>query len=304
MQRRSKEAQYLFIVNPVAGRGRTKGMWVSLEKQVRGYRLPYEVSVTRGTREAEAFAAQGVKDGFDCVVAVGGDGTAHEVANGILTAGSRTPVAVVPTGGGNDFCKAIGVPLSPKEALDVLVYGERRRLDVGLINDRYFVNGLGIGLDGAVSYRYRGMRHLQGELGYLWGAVHEALTFQGFPVEVVTAEWRYGGPALLVGATNGQFQGGDFKLAPQARVDDGLLDVYVFHDMTPLKRLVRIPRVRKGAHLGLKEVEIRRAPWVELTLDRPLPAHMDGESFTIPPGRTRIETVSARLEVLARPATA
>jgi diacylglycerol kinase family enzyme len=102
-----------------------------------------------------------------------------------------------------------------------------------------------------------------------------------------------------MGASNGQSQGGDFKLAPEAKIDDGFLDVHVIRDMPPIRRLIQIPRVRQGKHLSLSEVEIRRAPWLEISIDRTLPAHMDGEPFHLPPGKHRIVVVSKALEVIS-----
>lgn len=288
------------IVNPVAGRGRTRKLWPAIEAHLKTYPIIYDACFTHAAGEARYLAAQAAHEGHRGVVAVGGDGTAHEVANGLMSFNANTAaLGVLPTGGGNDFCKAIGVPLELPKAVETLAHGRRRRIDVGRIGERYFINGLGIGLDGAVSRRYRRMKRLRGEVGYLWGAIHEALTFREFEIDLATADWRHRGPALLAGATNGQYHGGDFKLAPAARVDDGRLDIYVMSAMAPLKRLIQIPKVRRGAHLALEEFQIRRASWVEVTLDRPLPAHMDGESFVLPQGCTHIDMIPRALEVIS-----
>ncbi len=285
------------IVNPVAGRGRTQKLFPTLEAHLRACKLSYELRFTSRPGEAEELAKEATQRGFRGLVAVGGDGTAHEVANGLI--GSSLALGVIPTGSGNDFAKAIGVPKDLPAAIELLIWGMRRRVDVGRLGARYFINGLGVGLDGAVSHRFRRMKHLRGELAYLWGAIHEALIFQPMEIDLHAPAWTYQGSALLAGASNGQYHGGNFKLAPEAQVDDGLLDVYVIQNMPPIKRLFEIPKVRRGAHLSLEEVEMRRAPWVEIAARQPLPAHMDGEPFQLEPGRHKVEVLPRALEVIS-----
>ena len=292
-----QKKDYLLIVNPTAGRGRTGRLLSSLDSSLKAHGLQYEFRSTHRPGEATKIARSALVEGFKYIVAVGGDGTAHELVNGLI--GSSVAFGMIPTGGGNDFPKAAGIPLDFSQAINTLSEKHSRRVDVGLLGNRYFINGLGIGLDGAVSHRYKNMKRLRGELGYLLGAVQEALSFSGFRVEITIPDWSYKGSALLIGASNGPSQGGDFKLAPEARVDDGFLDIHVISDMTPMRRLIQIPKVRQGKHLSLSEVEIKRAPWMEINLDRLLPAHLDGEPFFLEPGRHRIEVVPGALEVIS-----
>ena len=289
--------KYLLIINPVSGRGRTGRLIPYLQTLLDANKIPYEFRITTGPGQATELAKDAVGLGFGQIVSVGGDGTAHEVVNGLI--GSRVVFGMIPTGGGNDFPKAAGIPLEISKAVETLANGFRRRVDVGLLGGRYFINGLGIGLDGAVSYRYRSMKLLRGEVGYIWGAVQEALIFKGFPVEIAIPDWSYNGLVLLIGASNGPSQGGDFKIAPDATIDDGLLDIHVIRDMPPIRRLIQIPKVRQGKHLSLEEVIIKRAPWMEIGLEHMLPAHLDGESFLLEPGRHRVEVVPKALEVLS-----
>jgi YegS/Rv2252/BmrU family lipid kinase len=291
--------RYAFIVNPIAGRGRTRRLLPVLRSLLEAYKLSYELQLTSGPGEAVQLAEEAASNGAQCVVAVGGDGTVHEVANGLLQLDAPVALGVIPTGSGNDFCKAISVPLDLKGAVRALTHGQRRRVDVCKLKERFIVNGLGIGLDGAVSHRYRRMKRLRGELGYLWGAIHEALTFRAFPARIKTPDWRYEGSVLFTGVSNGPYHGGDFRLAPHARVDDGQLDVHIVRDMFPLRRLVQIPKVRQGTHLELPEFTLRRAPWVEFQLDKRVPAHMDGEPFWLESGCHRVELLPKALEVIA-----
>lgn len=289
------------IINPIAGRGRTRRQLPALKALLQEEGIPFELRITAGPGDAVLLAQEAAQSGAKTIVAVGGDGTIHEVANGLLTheESREVALAVVPTGSGNDFCKAIGVPLDLESAVRALLQGQPRLVDVCRLKGRFIVNGLGIGLDGAVSHRYRGMRHLRGELGYLWSAVCEALTFPAFPARVRTPDWGYEGPVLFTGVSNGPYHGGDFRLAPTARVDDGQLDVHVVRDMWPVRRLVQIPRARKGTHLKLPEFSLWRAPWVEFQFEQKVPAHADGEPFWLEPGRYRVEAIPRMLWVIS-----
>lgn len=289
--------EFLFIVNPIAGRGKTRRIFPALLAKLEAIGLAFEAVPTAKPGEATTIARQATEAGVPCVVAVGGDGTVHEVVEGLL--GSPAALGVLPTGSGNDFCKAIEIPLDLSQAIDVLTRRSTRRVDVATFGEHVMANGLGIGLDGAVSHRYRRMKRLRGELGYLWGAVYEALRFRAFPVEIHAPDEHYAGPVLFCGVSNGPYHGGDFRLAPQARPDDGRLDVHIVRDMARLRRLAEIPKVRKGEHLGLPEFTLFQAPWVEIAVEARAPAHVDGEPFWLEPGRHRIEILPRALEVIA-----
>jgi YegS/Rv2252/BmrU family lipid kinase len=234
-----------------------------------GRKIPFEFRLTSGPGEAESFAREALSGGFTHIVAVGGDGTSHEVVNGIL--GSSIIFGAIPSGSGNDFPKSAGIPLETGEALETLFSGRVRTVDVGKLGDACFINGLGIGLDGAVSHRFKKLKHFRGQLGYIMGAVQEAFTFEGFRAEIAIGDWKFSGRLLLAGASNGIYQGGKFRLAPWARVDDGLLDFHIIKDMSPIERLVKIPNVLGGTHSGLAEVELRTGTAMEITVERRQP---------------------------------
>ncbi len=292
-----KDSRYLFIVNPAAGQGRTAGLFGSIKPLLEGRKIPFEFRLTSGPGEAESFARDALSGGFTHIVAMGGDGTSHEVVNGIL--GSPVIFGAIPSGSGNDFPKSAGIPLETEEALETLFSGRVRAVDVGRLGDAYFINGLGIGLDGAVSHRFKNLKRFRGQLGYVLGAVQEAFMFEGFPAEIAVGDWKFSGRLLLAGASNGMYQGGKFRLAPWARVDDGLLDFHIISDKSPVERLIQIPKVLKGEHSGLPGVELKTGIAMEITVERPEPAHMDGEPFYLGPGTHRIEVVPGALRIMS-----
>ncbi len=292
-----KELNYIFIINPTAGHGRTNNAFNMIEDIIENKNVHCEFKFTSAAGQATEFAKDAVTQGFTHIISVGGDGTSHEVVNGLI--GSSAVFGVVPSGSGNDFPKAASIPLDTRLAIETVFSGKERAVDVGKLGDKYFINGLGIGLDGAVSHRFKKLKLLRGQLGYLLGSVQEALTFKGFPVQVKIDDWNYRGTLLLTGASNGLYQGGKFKLAPEAKIDDGLLDFHIIKDMSIINRLIKIPKVLEGSHSDLNEVEIIRATNMEISLETRIPAHMDGEPFYLEEGTHRIEIVPSGLRMLS-----
>ncbi len=286
------------IVNLLAGRGRCRRLWPSIERALRSSRLAFCHLFTEAPGAAIEIARRAAKD-FSTIVAVGGDGTIHEVATGLM--GSSAKLGIIPAGTGNDFVKMLGIPpKDPLRAIEILQEGRTRRVDIGRVGERYFVNGLGVGLDGAVAWRvWRSWRWpALAPWIYLYAAVREALFFRSSDVEIVAPDWRASGRLMMVGASNGRYHGGDFLLVPHAQVDDGLFDVYMIADMAPLKRILSISKTRRGEHISLPEVQIRRAPWVEIVSEKPLPGHLDGEPVEFPAERLRVELLPKALEVI------
>jgi len=288
------------IVNLLAGRGRCRRLWPTIERALRSSRLSFRHVFTEAPGAAIAVAQRAAND-FATVVAVGGDGTIHEVATGLM--GTATRLGIIPAGTGNDFVKMLGIPpLDPVSAVAILEAGHTKAVDVGRIGERYFVNGFGVGLDGAIAWRvFRSWRWPGlARWTYLYAAVREALFFRSSDVEITAPDWRVSDTLLMVGASNGRYHGGDFKLVPDAEIDDGLFDVYMISDMPPLRRLREIPKTRRGEHISLPEVQIKRAPWIEILSKKPLLGHLDGEPTEFPAGKLQITLLPKALTVIVR----
>lgn len=294
-----KDKKYLFVINPKAGQGRTKNIIPVIERAIEDFGLTCEFEYTSSPGDGEAIARGAATRGFTHVVGVGGDGTSHEIVNGLM--GSEVVFGVVPSGSGNDFPKAAGIPLDSARAVELLFNGVERSVDVGRLGGRYFINGLGIGLDGAVAHRFKRLR-LGGHIAYLWASALEALTFKGFKAELSIDDWHYSGMILLTGASNGFSQGG-FKLAPDAKLDDGRLDFHIIKDMPPLRRLLKIPKVLRGENEDIEEMELKSAEGMEITLSDKVPAHMDGQSFYLVPGTHKIEILPKALKIMSPDST-
>ena len=236
---------------------------------------------TRQPGHGAELAAQAARDGVQRVVAVGGDGTVHEVANGLLgqEGGVNVALGVVPIGSGNDFAKLVGVYRhSPTRAVARLVGAVPRRFDVGRVFDEYFVNSMGCGFTAEVVRARNAMPNLPGLLSYLVPAFRTFATYRPHLLEVCAAEFTETGYVMLVEVCNGTTAGGNYRFAPDADPADGRLDVCLVRQVSLLRFLTALPRVMRGTHGMMTEVALFKTR--ELTLrspEAPLLLHLDGE---------------------------
>lgn len=249
-----------------------------------------------GTELARALA----RDGVARVVAVGGDGLVHEVANGLLTAGAgNTALGIVPAGSGNDFAKLTGVYRhTPERAIARLVSAMVRRFDVGSVFGEHFVNTLGFGFGPEVVRIRNAMPGLTGFVSYLVPVLRAFAGFIPPEYEVASAERIERGAIMMLEVCNGTTAGGSYRFAPDADPADGMLDACLIRRVGLVRFLRALPRVMRGTHLGMREVAVWRTR--ELTVRSPhvpLLAHLDGElrdpgvhecTIRIEPGRLQV----------------
>ncbi len=285
------------VYNPVAGRGRARAALVRTRAFLDERAVPYRVLSTEAPGHATELARATPPDAT--VVAVGGDGTAHEVAAACIA--SERTLAVLPVGSGDDFAFALGMRRADLAgALERLVEGNVRLVDTGRINGEPFVNAAGVGFDADVATRVAAApRPLKGLAAYLWAVVRALGALDASPVEVrVDGRPVYAGRSLLVSTHLGPRTGGSFLFAPDASLTDGVFEVLVAGGLGRLGTLALLPRVMRGAHLGHPAVHLFRGRRVELRWDRDQPGHVEGEP--LPAGRTFVlEAVPASLRVLA-----
>lgn len=292
--------KYLVIANPKAGKKALDGTLVQVRSAFEAKEIIPEVRLTQFPGHAAKIAAEALCEGFTHMISLGGDGTSSEIVSSIR--GTEAILGIIPGGSGNDFSKAAGIPLDTRAAVDNVFSGRTRKADVAFVDEKCFINGFGVGMDGAVAHDFGelGLRRF-GSFGYIVGAVIEAFRFQGFFSEMDGEVGAGGEKLLLFGASNGPFQGGKFNLAPGADIFDGYLDIHIISDMSPVGRLFKIQKVLKGRHEGLREVSIVRAKRLRFETFTDLPAHMDGETFLLRSGKhdIRIEEQGVNIIVPA-----
>src|ERR687886_423797 len=263
------------VLNPVADRGRSGSRRGIVSRFLEEHGVAVVWHVTRGPGHAGRIV-EGLPDGA-LVVAVGGDGTVHEVAASCV--GRDLAMGVLPVGSGNDYVKALGVGTDLGRALDVLVGGMIRTVDAGEVNGVRFNNGLGIGFDAEVA---AGVAEAPARLGgtgrYMWSVGRLLL---GFRCHEATLRLDGGGAVeaktILVAVALGTTFGARFRLAPEARLDDGLFDVVWSEEVNRAEVLRLIPAALGGTLLKHPKVHLARTREVGVELADEVPAHVDGE---------------------------
>jgi YegS/Rv2252/BmrU family lipid kinase len=217
-------------------------------------------------------------DGFTDVFILGGDGTINHVLNSFPDL--RLPVGLLPGGTANDLAVELEESLDLRQCLETALSGRACRLDAGVCNGRIFMNCLGVGFDGEVANEISRVKLLRGYGRYLYTVVRKIFKYRSRVMHTAWDEGQYQYKALTIMAANSQYSGGGFRVAPKARINDGKLHMVVVDDLPLWKRLVYLPRFRKGRHDGLSFV--RTAPFsrMHIRLDSPMSAHMDGETLT------------------------
>jgi YegS/Rv2252/BmrU family lipid kinase len=299
---------FTFVVNPVAGKGAGKNVFRSIRGELEGRAIPYDVVETTGPGHATEAARSAATP---VVVSVGGDGTINEIANGIT--GSGRSLGIIPAGSGNDFIKSVGVPRRPLQALQTLLHGVTRPVDIGTVRcapssegggnfeTRLFVNGVGVGFDAAVAARTREIPVLSGTALYLLAVLQTLGRYAppNFTIEFDGSSRQTRG--LLIAVGNGKCAGGGFYLTPDARVDDGLLDICSVEDKNILQILSLMPRVMRGKHHGVPGVKFFKEKRLTISADDPFYVHADGEIVGANVRRVEIGLHDSQLTVISEP---
>lgn len=267
------------IVNPVAGHGRGARIARTIGQEFEAAGMTLEVAVSPGPGESARLASTAVDEGHTIVLAVGGDGTANEVANGMI--GSGAALALYPIGSGNDLARSLGYPRgrARKRIAQWLVReAQRRTIDVGEMNGRLFLNAAGVGIDGHVAERVIASERVVGpRWAYLVGSIVSIATYRPQRMEVrIDGETQFG-DFLTIVASNGRFFGSGMQPAPRARLDDGMLDVTVAGDLSRIASLAALARLYFGKHENGTTIVTRPAREIEIDLQRTLPMQLDGE---------------------------
>jgi YegS/Rv2252/BmrU family lipid kinase len=299
---------FTFIVNPVSGKGIGKKAVKLLHREIRSKIPTYELVLT----EREGHATEIARDApMGTVIAVGGDGTVNEVANGIV--GSAKFLGIVPTGSGNDLTKSLNIPSKLSDTIDVLLKGKTIAIDVGSISCskqpgigeskgnsavRYFVNGAGIGLDAAVAEKTRHIRYLTGTTLYVAAVLRTLGKYRAQMFEISVDSVSKASKQLLIAIGNGTCAGGAFYLTPHAKLDDGILDLCYIGDM-PIHRILRLmPLVMKGKHIDSEGVSFEKGREINICSDTPFFVHADGEIVGREVSKVDIGILNRKLDVI------
>lgn len=307
-------SSYKIIVNPIAGRGAGEKSIPLITHLLQEYGLDFDLIRTERPWHAAELAQQAVAEGYNVVVAVGGDGTANEVLNGLMQAklaGAGTAaMGFINVGRGNDFGFGVGVPAGVTAGCKVLQQGHRRFIDIGRVEGglypqgRFFGNGVGIGFDAVVGFEALKMKYLTGFLNYLVAALKTIFLYYRAPlVRIEYNEKVITQLSLMVSIMNGRRMGGAFMMAPQAEIDDGLLDLCIAAQTSRPRIFALIPQFMKGTQASQPEIKTARTKRIIVTvLEGVLPAHADGETLCTSGKHLAIELWPRQVEIICQTA--
>lgn len=304
------DGELCVVLNPTSGAGAGRRLLPEVQRELNARGIRYRLVQTERRGHALELARRAADEGAAGVVAAGGDGTIHDVVNGILAAGAgaTTALGIIPIGRGNDFVKVVRGTTPRSLAYDTLQRAHLRGIDVGRVEweggGEWFVNAMGTGIDVEVVRQIERIRHLPASLVYVAGLVRALLRYSAIPLLVHSDGDTRRSEIMIIAVANGTCVGGSFRLTPDAAPDDGLLDVCVVDQVGLVGAARVVPRVLRGNHAGMPVVHTRRA--AEVTIEaagaEPLFFQLDGELREPPDVRRLHVTVQpAALQVFASP---
>lgn len=276
----------LIVLNPTTNHGRS--VKIASDLRPLAFQHKAEWRSTEYPGHAIEIARSAGDLGYDMVIAAGGDGTVHEVINGLMQiAPEKRPVlGILPLGSGNDFAHILDVPSEAAQAFIACFNGQPYTLDMASVRSddgrlEYFNNTIGIGFDAAVNTRTRKIKLIHGFLMYLVATLQTIFfNFKPMDLQVETDEGSWNEPVIMLTIGNGPREGGGFNVTPDAKTNDGILNYAAIRKISRLMMLRLLPEVMNGTHTRFKQVRMGTCRSMSITSKQPLYAHCDGEIFT------------------------
>jgi diacylglycerol kinase (ATP) len=274
--------EILIVVNPAAGRSAYQKRLQYLQAKLADVNLEFSIFYTEKGDGGKLRNDIEKNKGINEIIVMGGDGTLNSVVNELY--GTNLPISIISNGTGNDTVKSLHGEMRTEKQVETALHGTIRNFDLGLCNDRYFVNGFGIGFDGQVVKEMidRG-ENKRSHLDYLFTVLRIIGSFSEQRLKFSVDGRPFDKRILLMTVTNGTTFGGGFKLNPFAKTNDGLLDVCILNEVRPLLRFWHLPKLKSGAHHYIKQSEFYKAKQVVIEANHELSAHIDGEYIGNPP---------------------
>ncbi len=268
-----------FIVNPISGNGKSLKVFPELEKYLNEKHIKYEALYTKYKGHAIELVQEVVLKAHDqIIVVVGGDGTLNEVINGLQT--NVIPIGYIPTGTGNDYAREMNIPKDPLLALKRILEKNIRKIDIGKINQNYFVNVASMGFDAEIA-KYANQTKLKKFLGrfvYVLGVIKTLRNFKPKGLDITIDNKIYSfNRVWLIAIANNRFYGGGMVISPNAKNNDGLFDICVIKDINGFQLLKLFPTVFSGKHVKYPMVKIIRGKNITINTEEQLVIQTDGE---------------------------
>lgn len=274
------------LLNPYSNRWNSQKRWPQAEAALKAAGVDFELAVSERKGHLVELAEQAVRDGFSPIIAAGGDGSIGDVANGLAHAAMSEkqalgPLGILPLGSANDLVYSLGLPTDLDEAAKVIAAGKTKPMDLGKLNDKYFVNNSGAGLEPYTTTKHERIQWIKGMARYLVAALWAIMDKPEWRGTVKWDDNSYEGLFSLVTIGNGRRTGG-FFMTPHADLFDGKLTLAYGYRSTRLGLFTALPKAFKegeGSYVELEGMHEVHAKRISIRFDKPSPAHTDGELF-------------------------
>lgn len=282
------------LVNPSSGGGKALKLLSRVEAALDARRIEFRVQRTKGIEHGTDQALAAIEVG-ELPVVMSGDGLVGAVGGAM--AGSDVPLGIIPGGRGNDLARVLGIPDEPEGAVETILAGASRRIDVGEANGKRFLGIVSVGFDSECSRLANETKFVRGNLVYVYSMIRTLIGWKPARFTIAIGEQRIRQTGYFVAVANNRAYGGGMFIAPEADLEDGEFDVVTIGEVGKLRFVANLPKVLKGTHLDEEEVTCVRARRLRLEASRPFPVYADGEHLTELPVELRI--LPRALSVLA-----
>lgn len=301
--------KYLFIANPVAGKGKTKKVLPNIKYILNSKNIEHLIVETKAPGDTEKIISQFEND-FDRIIIVGGDGTLHELLNSNKIDGKT--FGVIPTGSGNDFAMTLGLKKKIEIDIETILLGKTLALDIGYVEieefsgkrfTKIFGNSLGIGFDAEVANEARKIKIIRGIFLYLLSVFKVLLFYKPRKIEIKSTHLNIKGEIFMISVGNGKTAGGGFRLTPYGNPIDGKLDICVVHKISKFKVFRILPLAILGKHVTNKSVSYIQENQFEIISYAPVYVHADGEILTDNLKRAKVVVLNNKARFLTNGVT-
>ena len=272
-----------------------------VETGLKAANLDYHLELTQHAGHAEELAKQASFDGWPVVVAAGGDGTIHEIVNGLMQAAQTNHTAtlgIIPMGTANDLADVLNLPRDVNDACRRIAAGNIRVIDVGKVNGKYFTNNSALGLEPVVTINHEQMRRVKGNMRYFLAALKSIVQAKPWQMSLVWDDGSYEGSVTLLSVGNSHRTGGLFYITPYAMLDDGLLDFVYAVGLTRWQLLKLLPKTFSGNHIYHPRVKYLRSKSITAKTSPCTPIQADGEVIDRTATEINYSIIAGRLQVI------
>ncbi|MDE6444181.1 MAG: diacylglycerol kinase family lipid kinase [Muribaculaceae bacterium] len=273
-----KEKKAMLVINPVAGTRSKKGLADMVESRLGEHGISVTSVETAGSGDAGAFATQAAVEGYDMVISAGGDGTVNEIAGALSH--TQTALGILPLGSGNGLARSLWIPQDVGEALKIITDGHILTSDRGIAGDNPFYCTFGIGFDAAVSEKFAQNKR-RGRMTYIKNVIQEFISYQSQPYAISIGGQVLTENAFLIAVCNAPQYGNNAYIAPQAKLDDGLLDITVIHSGSPFTTMLVGVDLLAGSLDKNTHIDTFRVSSATITRLKEGPVHVDGDPLTM-----------------------